>query len=484
MKHSGGPSASPIAAMIVVAALLTVACTAGQGVASAIPASTSRASTTPAPSVAASSVARSASPSASAALLTWTPANLEKDWPAPVRAEPAGGPTVVPILWKVVTNTAAHATDVETGRYEDPTGDTESGAFPWVDINAVSFCRNQACPIVWVPAPPDLDPTEQWIAYGLVVDDNGDGVADRRFGTDNVPKTTSGEREHREWITDLHTGRTVSLVVRAGSDLGGQVGDTYLNTSFPAGPAQPAEQPKESPCSGGSTPPSPPSWMVGLGGAEFDFGRGDVAGPDPNGGGSSGAVPALFYAWASVIVDGRVVATDYAPDAGWLHPSSKAPPVAGEVAPPDPGEVAPPIDSLEEAIAAVGQLDMRLPGFYELNGYVWRGTDSHGWSDTGFQPCDKYVPGASCRLEAEARGDGWDLTFVCGPATLFARTTFGGCPTGCKEAHAKFHVGRDGTVDPLCEWQEGEAVGSPVPGDYGVPGKSPLETEEAAGTPC
>ena len=25
-----------------------------------------------------------------------------------------------------------------------------------------------------------------------------------------------------------------------------------------------------------------------------------------------------FYTWASVIVDGRVVATDFAPDAGWL----------------------------------------------------------------------------------------------------------------------------------------------------------------------
>ena len=25
-----------------------------------------------------------------------------------------------------------------------------------------------------------------------------------------------------------------------------------------------------------------------------------------------------FYTWASVIVNGRVVATDYAPDAGWL----------------------------------------------------------------------------------------------------------------------------------------------------------------------
>ena len=27
------------------------------------------------------------------------------------------------------------------------------------------------------------------------------------------------------------------------------------------------------------------------------------------------------YAWASVIEDGRVVATDYAPDVGWLDPS-------------------------------------------------------------------------------------------------------------------------------------------------------------------
>ncbi len=28
--------------------------------------------------------------------------------------------------------------------------------------------------------------------------------------------------------------------------------------------------------------------------------------------------PVRFYAWASLIRDGRVVATDYAPDAGWL----------------------------------------------------------------------------------------------------------------------------------------------------------------------
>src|SRR5687767_9262618 len=29
-------------------------------------------------------------------------------------------------------------------------------------------------------------------------------------------------------------------------------------------------------------------------------------------------VPGRFYVWASVIEDGRVVATDYAPDIGWL----------------------------------------------------------------------------------------------------------------------------------------------------------------------
>ena len=33
-----------------------------------------------------------------------------------------------------------------------------------------------------------------------------------------------------------------------------------------------------------------------------------------------------FYVWASVIKDGRVVATDYAPDVGWLLPSPDAKP--------------------------------------------------------------------------------------------------------------------------------------------------------------
>ena len=40
-------------------------------------------------------------------------------------------------------------------------------------------------------------------------------------------------------------------------------------------------------------------------------------------GGSAGKdVDVPFYVWSSVIQDGRVVTTDYAPDVGWLHPGS------------------------------------------------------------------------------------------------------------------------------------------------------------------
>ena len=35
--------------------------------------------------------------------------------------------------------------------------------------------------------PPVVDPTEQWIAYGVVIDEDGDGVPDWRYGIDNMP---------------------------------------------------------------------------------------------------------------------------------------------------------------------------------------------------------------------------------------------------------------------------------------------------------
>ena len=45
------------------------------------------------------------------------------------------------------------------------------------------------------------------------------------------------------------------------------------------------------------------------------------------GGGTSGMLLDVpIYAWASEIKDGQVVATDYAPDVGWLLPSPDAKP--------------------------------------------------------------------------------------------------------------------------------------------------------------
>jgi hypothetical protein len=205
--------------------------------------------------------------------LAWTQASLSEDWPAPVRPEPAGGPVVDPL----------------TRAYVDPSHDTGADDVPCVDIQQVGFCEGQsACIGITLVSnePPVVDPSEQWMAYGVVVDDDGDGVPDRRFGMDNVQVAAPGEYQgHRRWITDLHTGRTLV------DDFDG----TFFDTFYPPG-------------------------GMGVDGARLSFGG------DATGGGRVGGLPERFYAWASVIKDGRVVATDYAPDAGWLHPSPGADP--------------------------------------------------------------------------------------------------------------------------------------------------------------
>jgi hypothetical protein len=291
MKHSFGWSGTPIAAVVVVAAFVTSACTAGLGVASATPGSTPRASTTPAPSVAAWSVGASSSPSASTELLAWTQASLEEDWPAPVRTEPAGGAIVVPILLEdVVDNPALPPADqghsLRSGHYVDPTGDTGSAVLPWVDIRELTFCMSACLSMKLVSYPPPaVDPTEQWFAYGVVADTDRDGVPDWRYGFDNMPGVCDGCVEpwpHRLWRTDLHTGRTETVFG----------GDIYF-----------------------------PSGSMFYGGPERLVFGGAVTG-----GGRVGGLPERFYAWASVIQDGRVVATDYAPDVGWLFPSPDANP--------------------------------------------------------------------------------------------------------------------------------------------------------------
>ena len=62
-----------------------------------------------------------------------------------------------------------------------------------------------------------------------------------------------------------------------------------------------------------------------------------------------------IYAWASVIVDGRVVATDYAPDAGWLLPSPGAKPGGTYVLESGTHVDAIAISSLDEASPTAGQ---------------------------------------------------------------------------------------------------------------------------------
>ena len=199
--------------------------------------------------------------------LQWTEAGLDQDWPAPVRTEPAGGAMVVPLG--------------KDGVAADPAGDTGSDGFPWVDIREVSNNRINLVS----NGTPDVHPTEQWIAYGFVFDVDGDGVPDRRIGIDNAPRTVEGQHQGRDWVTDLHTGRTLLSI----SDFVGEIHDgkdsspVWMDVEFP----DPADN----------------------AGARFEIWGGATYG---------GTLGRPFYAWASVIQDGRVVATDYAPDVGWL----------------------------------------------------------------------------------------------------------------------------------------------------------------------
>jgi hypothetical protein len=236
---------------------------------------------TPMPSVPPSLSPR---PSGPAGPLGWSEASLQEDWPAPVRPEPVGGAPVVPILLNVVRDADGSCCKIsEYGRDSDPTGDSGFALLPWADIKEVTFCGSACLSINLVSYPPPaVDPTEQWIAYGIVADTDRDGVPDWRYGTDNMPVDTTGDGPHRWWRTDLHTGRTEMMV----RDL------VWL-----------------------------PSGTMFYGGPERLVFGGDVTGER-----TVGDLPRRFYAWASVIQDGRVVATDYAPDVGWFLPSPDAKP--------------------------------------------------------------------------------------------------------------------------------------------------------------
>ena len=136
-----------------------------------------------------------------------------------------------------------------------------------VEVRAREGCwgssATEACVLFDPASRPDtpLDPRSSWIAYGIVVDTTGDGHPDQRFGIDNA-KEDGGLRM---WQTDLASGAT------------------RLDDSLESG-VMDAEFPKYDP--------------------DNPLGHIFVRRPGP---------VFRFYVWASAIVDGRIIATDYAP---------------------------------------------------------------------------------------------------------------------------------------------------------------------------
>jgi hypothetical protein len=191
--------------------------------------------------------------------ITWGPDAAVSDWPGPLRTE---GPSNAALLYRVAD-------------YADALGDSDAPA-PWADISHVTLRTGN---LVQSSNPIAVDlagglsnvphPTVSWIAYGVVVDLDGDGRPDQRIGIDNSVS------DHREWITDLATGQTTA------------------NTSGVFGAFEAFGTRLE-------------TWFVDADGlVSLNVKR------------MPGGI--RFYAWASVISDGRVVSTDFAPDTGWIE---------------------------------------------------------------------------------------------------------------------------------------------------------------------
>jgi len=208
--------------------------------------------------------------------LGWTQASMKKDWPAPVRPEPAGGGSVRPMRLT----------------YLDPKRDNGSEAYPCVDIRWVTANTSEVHVKV-DSTQPVVDPADAWIAYGIVTDVDRDGVPDWRYGIDNTPVDAADHGPPtRGWRTNLHTGQT-----DAGPEHDEMVWSAY-GEGTPMGRAPKSVYPRRG------------SDVGFLFGGAFETTQGSSRW------GSELDVP--FYTWASVIVDGVVVATDYAPDTGWL----------------------------------------------------------------------------------------------------------------------------------------------------------------------
>jgi hypothetical protein len=218
--------------------------------------------------------------------LDWQPQRYAQDWPAPVRAESPSGDVVVPMILGDEARWDPSEGRWGPFRYGDAIGDTGRDEFPWLDIEKVHLDSDYGTASFGIvlageiPSPVP-SPAMTWIAYGLALDTDDDGVADVRVGIDNMP---SGE--HRAWWTDLASGETRWSAGPpygwVGEPEGGSgAGRIGLDTWYPG--------------------------EEGSGRATFRYSAREEE------------RPLRFYVWVSMIERGRVAATDYAPDVGWLE---------------------------------------------------------------------------------------------------------------------------------------------------------------------
>ena len=175
-----------------------------------------------------------------------------------------------------------------TWSWEDPL-DTP---VDWIDVQRVSFLsEGQPHWYIELEAKPPLAADLEagvLIAYGLVLDTGGDGIADYVVGIDNNAPQPG---DLHVWVTDLASG-----------EIEEQIGPPY---GFPVEFSHPDEaQP-------GDYPPGRPATMV------FTF-LGDSAPAGLRLGTTQ------FYAWTSTTTDGEVVSWDYAPDSSWLRVAASA----------------------------------------------------------------------------------------------------------------------------------------------------------------
>jgi hypothetical protein len=229
-------------------------------------------------------VAEAPTTTSAAEALVWDPGRVSQAWPGPLRPEPAAGDTDAGFL--PLPSTA------------DPVGDA---GLDQVDIDEyfAYLCgwlssRKSLCTFFDTVALPEPlpHPADTWIAYGIVVDYTGDGRGDVRFGIDNAPDPEAAcpadfpphlPCDLRMFKTFLETGETLVSV--------GRMESQSIGNGLRMWAGLPEDQSDE--------------------GGSFQYGGVWVLPRADQG-------VFRFYFWAAAIQDGEIVATDYAPDTGWI----------------------------------------------------------------------------------------------------------------------------------------------------------------------